>query len=319
MRPLALVALLTAAASAQPALVAEATVDQDAYAYGEPITFRYTIRNEGTKRTAIWGSWTCKLGFDYEGVEFTGRLCTLDVSPTWLEPGGHTAWEWRLDPDSLGLPEVGGTQTITGRVAGSCGPEYSATGPCPDDLTVSVSFEAPAYLGGFVGVQFATANADSVDALRAAYGGVVTDGRTYSNGSRYEQWKISGATLGEAVAALQANDVVGTAYPIRIVPEVWSHAVTIGSQPTAARLTPPAPNPTRGLAAFVLHLQTTEEVAVDVVDRLGRRVAVLHDGPLAGGVDHAFRVDGDRLPAGVYIVRVVGETARQSRRVTVVR
>lgn len=55
------------------------------------------------------------------------------------------------------------------------------------------------------------------------------------------------------------------------------------------------------------------------MDLLGRRVAVLHDGPLAGGVDHRFVLSVRAVPAGVYAVRVHGERVRQSRRVTVAR
>jgi hypothetical protein len=41
---------------------------------------------------------------------------------------------------------------------------------------------------------------------------------------------------------------------------------------------------------------------VEVFDALGRRVAILHDGPLAAGA-HTLELDAASLPPGHYIVR----------------
>jgi len=314
MRLLLLLTLATAA-SAQPALVAEASVDKEVYAYGEPIVFRYSLLNVGTEETVILTSGSCRAAFVYEGVPLD-EACTLDSVSSVLKPDGGYIWEWTLDPAVLGLPVTGGTQTITGYVAGYCGAEGE---PCPDSTTVSVSFEAPAYLGGRVYVRFDEANADSVAALRAAYDGVVVDESTRPDGSRSQEWQISGVQLDEAAAALGANGAVISAEAVRWVPTSQRFEVATAPRPTSALLTPPAPNPTAGRATFSLRLQATEAVTVEVLDALGRRVAVLYDGPLAAGIDHAFGVDGAALPAGVYVVRLVGETARQSRRVTVAR
>jgi len=313
-----LIIALAASASAQPALVAEASVDKEVYAYGEPIVFRYSVLNMGTEQAALSTPSACKLAFDYEGVEFN-NACTLDDVLTILKPDGGLIWEWTLDPADVGIPVTGGTQTITGYVNGSCRTASGDFQPCPDSLRISVSFEAPAYLGGRVGVYFDEADADSVDALRATYDGVVLEGDTRSDGSRYEQWRITGVSVDEAAAALDANGAVTSADVIRWDLDVQRFEVSTTPGPPGALLTPPAPNPTTGRAAFRLRLDATEAVTVHVSDALGRRVAVLHDGPLAGGVDHTFGIDGAGLPAGVYVVRVVGETVRESRRVTVVR
>jgi hypothetical protein len=47
-------------------------------------------------------------------------------------------------------------------------------------------------------------------------------------------------------------------------------------------------------------------------------VAVLPDGEVEAGT-HAHGFDGSSLPAGVYVVRVTGETFSTSRSVTLVR
>lgn len=62
---------------------------------------------------------------------------------------------------------------------------------------------------------------------------------------------------------------------------------------------------------------TDARLAVFTVD--GRRVAVLHDGPLTGSAEHAFGLDASGLAAGVYVVRAtIGEWTAE-RRVTVIR
>ena len=78
-----------------------------------------------------------------------------------------------------------------------------------------------------------------------------------------------------------------------------------------------APNPATETAAFTLRSGSTEAVTVAVYDALGRRVALLHDGPV--GADQAFTVDVSRLPAGVYVVRASGSAVQLTRRFTVVR
>ncbi len=53
-------------------------------------------------------------------------------------------------------------------------------------------------------------------------------------------------------------------------------------------------------------------------DLLGRRVAVLHDGPLTAA-EHTFAFHASTLPAGVYVVRATGEGFAETRRVTLTR
>lgn len=78
------------------------------------------------------------------------------------------------------------------------------------------------------------------------------------------------------------------------------------------------PNPARGDARVLVSLATPGEARVEVYDALGRRVALLHDGPLAAGTQ-SLAIDAARLPAGVYVVRAVTPSGTASRTVTVVR
>ncbi len=87
------------------------------------------------------------------------------------------------------------------------------------------------------------------------------------------------------------------------------------SAPGAGAILHVAPNPFRAGAAITLALQADGEVTVDVLDVLGRQVAVLHDGLLARGAGHRFMLDGASLPAGLYVVRARGAGWAAVRRV----
>ncbi|HEX8386690.1 MAG TPA: T9SS type A sorting domain-containing protein [Rubricoccaceae bacterium] len=86
--------------------------------------------------------------------------------------------------------------------------------------------------------------------------------------------------------------------------------------PAALRLV--GPNPTAGRTRLALTLEAARAVRVDVLDALGRVVAVLHDGP-AGAGDTEVVVDVSGLPAGVYAVRVAGPGLHDVQRLTVAR
>ena len=88
-----------------------------------------------------------------------------------------------------------------------------------------------------------------------------------------------------------------------------------GSTPRAASLSSAYPNPFVSEAQFELTLEQSEAVSVEVFDLLGRRVALLHDGTLAGQSPHTFRIDGTNWGSGVYLYRVQGETFVETRRV----
>ncbi len=71
---------------------------------------------------------------------------------------------------------------------------------------------------------------------------------------------------------------------------------------SAIRLGAPYPNPTAGAAWLPVEAPPGVAVRVEVFDRLGRRVAVLHDGPATGAL---LRLDLSELASGAYAVRAV--------------
>jgi|GEM_PF-3465256 len=77
-----------------------------------------------------------------------------------------------------------------------------------------------------------------------------------------------------------------------------------------------APNPSPGTVTLTVAVPEAAPVRVEAFDALGRRVAVVHDGPLGAGL-HGLRLAG--LPAGVYVVRASAGAAVAVQRLTVVR
>ncbi len=124
----------------------------------------------------------------------------------------------------------------------------------------------------------------------------------------------------EAVASVREGDGIGPV--LAEVPVVLTVRPTTPNEeaPAASEafsLGEPYPNPSRGSVVVPLVLGTATEARVVVFDVLGRRVAVLHDGPVAAGT-HRLVLDTAGLPAGVYVVRATTETLTTSRQITVV-
>lgn len=105
--------------------------------------------------------------------------------------------------------------------------------------------------------------------------------------------------------------------------ELWAYIPpSTASEPMSAPGSRPLltayPNPTLGSATVGLTVAESSEVRLAVYDVLGREVVVLHEGPLAAGA-HALAFDAAGLPAGLYLVRAVGDGFTEAQRVTVVR
>ena len=97
----------------------------------------------------------------------------------------------------------------------------------------------------------------------------------------------------------------------RAYPEITATATEPG--PPAVRLVV-SPNPFRDGAVLRLTLPAAGPARVEVFDALGRRVALLHDGPLPGGAEAVLRLDGGALPPGLYVARVTAGAFVAARR-----
>src|SRR5690606_14422767 len=83
-------------------------------------------------------------------------------------------------------------------------------------------------------------------------------------------------------------------------------------------LSAPVPNPFRSRTTLRLSVARTHAVAAELLEVARRRVAVLHDGPVAAGPPLPLNLEATALPAGLYLVRVLGEDFPATRRAALV-
>lgn len=88
--------------------------------------------------------------------------------------------------------------------------------------------------------------------------------------------------------------------------------------PQRAMLEAAYPNPTRDVTSIRFALPDASHVRLAVYDVLGREVGVLVDGMRAAG-RHEVTWHGQRVPAGLYIIRLEAEGATRMQPVTLVR
>ena len=99
-------------------------------------------------------------------------------------------------------------------------------------------------------------------------------------------------------------------------------STTVASEGAASRdglaLGVPMPHPVSGRAAVRVTMAAAGDALVTLSDVLGRRVALLADGPLAEG-DHLLTLDASGLAAGVYVLVLDAGGRRQTQTVVVAR
>ncbi len=125
-----------------------------------------------------------------------------------------------------------------------------------------------------------------------------------------------GSTYTAALQVFEAATGTAVEVPIAfaVVPETDSED---NVEPASEASLSVYPNPATGRATVTVLLAKRTDLRVEVFDVLGRRVTVLHAGPLTAGMNE-FIVDERSLPAGIYLVRVAGDAFAASRRFTVV-
>ena len=89
--------------------------------------------------------------------------------------------------------------------------------------------------------------------------------------------------------------------------------------PMGYTLSAPRPNPSTGRVRLALQVAEAQHVRAELFDVAGRRLAVVYEGPVrpSGGI--TLSVSGAELPAGVYVLRVEGETFVAARRIVFTR
>ena len=119
---------------------------------------------------------------------------------------------------------------------------------------------------------------------------------------------VGAATLGAPLAVHRARYRIGSSGG-----ETLAEAV-----PSSFSLESNYPNPFNPTTTIPFALPEAAEVRLSVYDLLGRRVAVLVEGPMAAG-RHEVRFQGDHLSSGVYLVRMQAGVFSQVRRMTLVK
>ena len=94
---------------------------------------------------------------------------------------------------------------------------------------------------------------------------------------------------------------------------------TQDAAPEGYALSAAYPNPFHTRTTFDLRVDKTQHVSVEVYNILGQRVRTLFEGVVQDGEAHTFAFEAKGLPSGLYLYRIIGETFRAARRVTLVR
>ncbi len=117
-----------------------------------------------------------------------------------------------------------------------------------------------------------------------------------------------------------ASDINNGLFVLRPDPSFFVVAREDAPEAEAAySLSRPEPNPASDRSTLTLRVDAAQLVYAAVYDLTGRRIATLLNRTVASGETVALEVDGAALPAGVYVVRVAGETFETSERVSIVR
>ena len=120
------------------------------------------------------------------------------------------------------------------------------------------------------------------------------------------------------IAASQDDDMIA-----------WYENLSLISNVLASEETAPAdagfmlasvyPNPFQTRASLAVTLPTSQEVRISVYDVQGRRRGVLFDGFMVRDQQYRLELDGNRLPAGIYFIRLEGQDIRATRKTVLVR
>jgi hypothetical protein len=129
----------------------------------------------------------------------------------------------------------------------------------------------------------------------------VSYGGTWSVYPFFDSGTIVLSSIGEGLFAVRA----------KVVTEIATEAV-----PEETGVSEVWPNPFNGSTNVAVSLVDPEDVSIKVYDVLGRVVARIHEGPLSGGRIHRFSWSPDEHPSGAYVIRIEGQSFKQTRSVT---
>lgn len=106
-----------------------------------------------------------------------------------------------------------------------------------------------------------------------------------------------------------AKRTAGEAFTVELTRGTITDVEGPGEVPATFRVDGTYPNPFNPTTTLRFDLPEAAEVRVEVFDVLGRQVLTLPTRPLAAGFGQAVEIDASALPSGLYLYRLVAQTA----------
>jgi hypothetical protein len=122
------------------------------------------------------------------------------------------------------------------------------------------------------------------------------------------QYRVEGLDYGTHTFRLRQVDQSGTS-------QLSKTTTTSVRLDEAFKIGTTYPNPFRTRTTLEVTVREAQKVRVALYDVLGRRVQVVHDGTLPAQKTRSIRVTDERLSAGMYFLRVKGDSFSEVRRV----
>lgn len=99
----------------------------------------------------------------------------------------------------------------------------------------------------------------------------------------------------------------------------YSDEVAATIQVEVSYVKKPYPNPFNPETSIVFGVARDQQVLVEVVDMLGRRVKLAFEGWATANEPHQLRISGAGLPSGRYMIRVAGESFQETHSIYLVK
>ncbi len=223
------------------------------------------------------------------------ELTATNTTSLTVPPGGSVSFDYTVANGTAA--SVTGDLFYTATPGGVSGTIASGTLPAGQSVNGSYTQNIPASApaGAYTYTlrigQFPGTTVDS----QAFTINVTPTGEASSSGTG--DWTVTGAT------PWSADDLV---------------ARSEASLPNEATLNAAYPNPFVAATTLSFALPTATDVTLEVLDVLGRRVALLAEGEWEAG-SHTVGFDASSLPSGAYLVRLATDTGAQTQRITLLR
>ncbi len=275
------------------------------YEYGERIEVALRFSNAGITPDTLFSTTTCVAWIRPDDVVF-GMTCGYMEVYLAFNPGESRTWFWHLDPMAFAYPTYTGRHTVWGICGG---------------IIDSVQFDAPAFRGGTLFIQFNSGTPQRVvDSIRTSINAtLVTHYRDTVEIA--ELWTEVGFLADSLVLAFTNDPRVKHVQVSRsLQPDsLFVDAVDVQSKtPTSFALNQNYPNPFNPTTTITYTLPTRIHVSLSVFNVLGEEVAQLVNGNQPEG-EHLAEFNAGHLPSGVYFLRLTAGTYQETKRMILLR